>query len=120
TADPDQGARRHRGTDMSDLHTRITAAIDQAEERASTATRGPWARDTTGDVYAIRRHPITAHVAEVDSTADAEYIAANDPASRLRGLAEDRDILRRHVRENHKNGRYCAWCVLKPYPCAEV
>lgn len=88
---------------MSDLHARITAAIDQAEalaRRAWDAEPGRWAlhhnqtRYGRADEWEIRDYDGDA-LAWVGAENDARLIVAHaSPDVVLRGLAEDRDILR--------------------------
>lgn len=101
---------------MSDLHARITAAIDQAEALAKAADErhpSPWRTEWQGQDYlllddngdevlsltfaiATWEPEATEQRAECETSA-ADLMRANDPATVLRGLAEDRDILRRHA-----------------------
>jgi hypothetical protein len=68
----------------SDLHAVLTARIDELERLAQTAGK---------DSGSKRWVPRMMGGAPPDV---AEHIAAWDPSTVLRGLAEDRDILRRH------------------------
>jgi len=91
---------------VSDLHARITAAIDQAEalaRRAWDAEPGRWAlhhnqtRYGRVDEWEIRDYGGVS-LAWVFTENDARFIVAHaSPDVALRGLAEDRDILRRHA-----------------------
>ena len=69
----------------SDLHAVLTARIDELERLAQTAGK---------DSGSKRWVPRMMGGAPPDV---AEHIAAWDPSTVLRGLAEDRDILHRHA-----------------------
>lgn len=99
---------------MTTLYERLTARIDELERIARacladaptpwTVTRG------VGVVRIIRDHSGIAICSPVE--ADAEHIAAWDPATVLRGLEEDRDILQRHALPDRVPIE-----DLPPYPC---
>lgn len=90
---------------MSDMHAAIGARLDELEalaKRAYDAEPGAWAlhhnRTRTGraDEWEIRDYDGDS-LAWVGTENDARLIVrVADPATVLRGLAEDRDILRRH------------------------
>jgi len=101
---------------MTDLLSRLTAAIDQAEALAKAADErhpSPWRTEWQGQDYpllddngdevlsltfaiATWEPEATEQRAECETSA-ADLMRANDPATVLRGLAEDRSILRRHA-----------------------
>jgi hypothetical protein len=85
---------------MSDLHAVLTARIDELERAAQMsagAHPGEWVdiTDEDGDWPGVR----LGEDGEVDlyHAEHAWHIATWDPSTVLRGLAEDRDILRRHA-----------------------
>ena len=100
---------------MSTPHGRLIEAIDQAEAIAKAA-----ARDSNSDRWV----PGMFRIGLPDM---AEHIAVHDPATVLRGLAEDRDILRRHEpveRRDYGNDNWLACCAcgkdVTYKPCNEV
>jgi hypothetical protein len=101
---------------MTDLHQRILAAIDAEETIAKAAERdcpSPWMRS----MFRIGLPDM------------AEYIAAQDPATTLRRLAEDRDVLARHAFVDwYEGGTGCWYCSgeenaehrIVDWPCPDV
>lgn len=130
---------------MTDLTSRITEALDQAERLARAATPGPWVTpgpDTIGQwmIYGEEWCVAEANVVEHglpnlgpppdarQADANAAFIAANNPLAVLRSVAADRRVLERHapkVRGSHV--RLCAWCCEPSdafpeveWPCEEI
>ena len=106
---------------MTDLTSRITAALDEQQRLAEAATPGPWvvgptfgARDNRVYVKAeyslidtVGTCVIAGQVANVpEFRANAAFIAANDPSSVLRRVAAQRRVLERHYRD----GECCVGC----------
>lgn len=88
----------------SDIIRRIVAKMNELEEIAKSATVGPWRRDWAFGTHFVAPVALSNSIAadnvarlKPNQRADAEHIAAWDPATVLRGLAEDSDILRRHA-----------------------
>lgn len=94
------------------LHARLENRIEELESMATVAARG----ETQTTITWLE--PVG--VAEADALLD--FLNAWDPATVLRGLAEDRDILRRHA--NYRGN--CQWCISRrhgsdwPYPCPDL
>jgi len=126
---------------MTDLTSRITAALDEQQRLAEAATPGPW---TTQDEYrpvqgrrclsCFEDKPIGKSVPEIDGPPgadvsptmyepDAAFIAANDPSSVLRRVAAQRRTLERHAPVEATMlkmlGPWCRRCV-GDWPCSEI
>lgn len=129
---------------MADLHAPITARIDELEQiaRAATSHTGRWrwvhglgemCDDPTcpfgelfdeaepgsnfGGTVLMQVHGYDVH----EAWQGAEHIATWDPATVLRGLAEDRYLLRKHRRTGPAGG----WCgghgtFLTAWPCDDL
>jgi hypothetical protein len=86
---------------VTDLTSRITAALDEQQRLAEAATPGPWeARSYV--VAGPRRAGVALALSIGDrEVSDAAFIAANDPASVLRRVAAQRRVLERHQPEEY-------------------
>ncbi len=107
---------------MSDLHQRLLAAIEAEMIIAVAATTGPWTTFDDGLVWADAPGDPVAGCADLTNAA---HIAAQDPATTLRRLAEDRDVLARHpVCVDWENcggaGSDCHGCRGEFHPCPEI
>lgn len=99
-----------------ELHAALTARIGELEREAKSATyavgESPW-NAVSGSSYTAAWGVETADdskhiVAENCFEEVALYVAAWDPATVLRGLAEDRDILARHAPDPECTGWGCS------------
>lgn len=96
---------------MADLHRAISTKLDDLERLANTA-----GLDSGSKKWVPRM--MGGAPPEV-----AEHIATWDPATVLRGLAEDRDILARHAPSDdvEPNSSACMYCMGGPWAnCAEI
>ena len=112
------------------LHDRIRAALDQEEALALAATPGPWVSygDRSAPYYGEDDPPPPdywrvavdderAHL-DAEYAADAEYVAAQDPARTLRRIEADRRVLARHVALDKM---WCTYCgPMWIWPCGDV
>lgn len=116
---------------MSDLHERLSAAVNERLELARKATPGPWDCHTVhpfmdGRVQA-RIAPIGKPkvLADVMQAVDMWFIAANDPATVIRHCERDLKVLGMH--QWRAPGVNCgcdkAMCSCGehvPWPCEEL
>lgn len=82
---------------MSDLVSRLFAAIEATERQAEIAHPGPWAihRDDKGTFVTYGGE--NRIVGQVYAGYDARFIIRNDPAAVLRRCESDRRLLKRLV-----------------------
>lgn len=103
---------------MTELHERITARLDELQRIAKAADAvfpGPWRHDHRHKWM----HDGDGNHIDSANAALGAFMAANAPDLVLRGLAEDRDILRRHRQEAYEDGD-CNWCSTIGWPCPEI
>lgn len=87
---------------MTDLHAKISAALDREQAQAEAALAG--GRWTLLDGF-------------IPFAAQARYVAAQNPARTLRRVEADRRVLAQHV--SGTLGDYCRICTV-PCPCPDM
>lgn len=114
---------------MSDLVSRLLAAIEQTEEDARDAsTRSaewsvadhvapPWGQEPPDDAILAAGKPIARMNTEYGGCLAASHVARNDPAAVLRRTAADRRTLERHSRDKGPMA-FCAHEMV-PWPCED-
>ncbi len=120
---------------MADLHERLAAKLDELQRiagRAHNAEPGAWTiRQARGLAGVNRFNVVDAagdELAWVGEHNDARLIAAAaSPDVVLRAVAEDREVLKRHVRDHIYDDQtwHCCVCVdgdvvALAWPCPEV
>lgn len=125
---------------MSDLHTRIAAAIDRAEQVARDVIDAigdsPWVveylpttqRITNARAYVIAETHVGSPLPGNRAlwAPEPEHIALNDPAAVLRRCAADRRVLERHQHYTIPAGYdgagmpNCNRCNGYEWPCDEI
>lgn len=112
---------------MSDLSTRLLAALDEAERKARAATPGPWAKpyDGADDGWLIHNARGTEYVLTVSvvysgrAEPDAEHIASWDPNTVLRLIARDRALLTAYERADRYVAEHVEQCGENLCSCRE-
>jgi Family of unknown function (DUF6221) len=118
---------------VTDLHTRLTAAITARLDVARAATPGPWrSYRTLGEQKCTVRFaasPYTAVVRDTPNDEDAIHIASWDPTTAIRVLEALQEVVARHrlcpADCKHHVGRL--WCHAvacfvnsERWPCADI
>ncbi|HEY6107627.1 MAG TPA: DUF6221 family protein [Gemmatimonadales bacterium] len=102
---------------VTDLHSRLSAAVRERRQQAEAATKGPWRHDPgkrwlppgvpagtypgeefvgAGPLKAPLCVAATGRESDMQAMLDAAFIAANDPATVLRRCERDEKVLERH------------------------
>jgi hypothetical protein len=112
---------------VTDIHGRVTAAIDLAERFATKVKASPDALVQVDHCTCYGGNTVYGHEPGCGSEPGAAWYLACDV---LRGLAEDRDILHRHANEGYPGfgPELCGWCsedagshIIKVlWPCPEI
>lgn len=133
---------------MSDLHAALLEAITARKARAEAASPGPWIIcdpnegsgalpfwNVVNDAYLNPSgddEPVLDVELHVGSKADADLIAAEDPAAVLRQCERDLKVLARHAAGDPKGGddtvacagcthiNFSAWECWSAWPCIEI
>ncbi|MEU0589960.1 DUF6221 family protein [Streptomyces ardesiacus] len=112
---------------MDDLVQWLRVQLDEDERTARAATAGPWEQSGIGEYgWGVSFSAPGAGVEAADSDqgrADAEHIAAWDPARVLREIDAKRQViaLHRELEDPQEMQDYCATCEVTgkypEYPC---
>jgi hypothetical protein len=106
---------------MDDLVRWLGAQLDEDERIAKAATLGPWVQSGIGDYgWAVDFGRPGAGVETEDSEqglADADFIAAHDPARVLREIDAKRRVIAECAYWNEKLNQEADAAPAHPYPC---
>lgn len=115
---------------VTEIIERLDVLQEIAEEAAEVWGDGVWYYRIGAEGWEIHPDAATGHVIAVSTEETVKHIVNTDPASVLRGLAEDRDILARHANKGYPGfgPDLCGWCsedlgaeqVEVHWPCPEV
>lgn len=137
------------GRPVTDLHSRVLAAVEAREKIAKKAvgprweSNGSWEirtppsgsinRNSDGlDWYQVFKAPDSEGQSIEEFrrrlSANADYVEAYDPYFALKSCARDFKVLERHVKEVLSSGvEACFWCsedgynpIVIRYPCIEI
>lgn len=122
------GTLRLRRCAVSDLHERLTAAVNERLEVAQLAQAGPWHIGNVVDPTTpcnVHTFPGARGVADGVPWLDAEHIAANDPATVIRHCERDLRVLERHAPSGDRTATWCNVCMGElgdslDWPCDEI
>lgn len=110
-----------------DLHEQLLAAVNARLEVARAATPGPWTTQGVGDFgWSVHFEGGMPRGVETEDNRqgrdDADFIAANDPATVIRHCERDLRVLERHAPITGGGGTHlwCDHCDTTEWPCDEI